>query len=93
MPTYEYECTACGHVFEAFHSMSAHPIKDCPECGGAVRRLPGIGAGVLFKGSGFYETDYRSREYKKAASAEQKDASAAKKDEKSASNKDSKKAE
>jgi predicted nucleic acid-binding Zn ribbon protein len=72
--------------------MSAHSIKECPECGGTVRRLIGTGSGVLFKGSGFYETDYRSSEYKKAASADKKEKAAPKKDEKSASNKDSNKA-
>ena len=71
MPTYEYRCEACGHDFEAFQSIKAEPIKKCPECGKKkVKRLMGIGAGVIFKGSGFYETDYRSESYKKAAKAD-----------------------
>jgi putative FmdB family regulatory protein len=70
MPTYEYECGKCGHQFELFQSMTESPRKRCPKCRGAVRRLLGTGAGVLFKGSGFYETDYRSDSYKKAAKSE-----------------------
>lgn len=93
MPTYDYECSACGHAFEAFHGMSAEPISICPECGGKVRRLIGAGAGILFKGSGFYQTDYRSTEYGKAASADKPEKAPAKKDEKSASKKEVKKAQ
>ena len=59
MPTYEYECDKCGKHFDMFQNMSDEPLKRCPECGGAVRRLIGAGAGVIFKGSGFYETDYK----------------------------------
>lgn len=59
MPTYEYECEACGHAFERFQSMSDEPIRTCPECGGAVRRLISSGGGLVFKGPGFYATDYR----------------------------------
>jgi putative FmdB family regulatory protein len=71
MPTYEYECTACGHKFEKFHSIKATPIKKCPECGKSkVKRLIGTGAGLLFKGSGFYITDYRSESYNKSAKAD-----------------------
>lgn len=70
MPTYEYECTCCGHRFEKFQSIIAPPVKPCPRCGKRVRRLLGAGAGVIFKGSGFYVTDYRSESYKKAAKAE-----------------------
>ena len=69
MPTYEYECAKCGS-FEHFQSIKAPPLKQCPTCRGRVRRLIGRGAGVLFKGSGFYETDYRSESYKKSAQAE-----------------------
>ena len=65
MPTYEYECEACGEKFEIFQSIKAEPIKKCPKCGKKVRRLIGAGAGVIFKGSGFYATDYRSDSYKK----------------------------
>lgn len=57
MPTYEYECKSCGHDFETFQSMSDAPLKDCPECGGELRRLINGGGGVIFKGSGFYVTD------------------------------------
>ncbi|GHV10549.1 hypothetical protein FACS189491_00220 [Spirochaetia bacterium] len=57
MPTYEYECKSCGHTFDAFQGMSDEPIKVCPECGKAVRRLINGGTGIIFKGSGFYVTD------------------------------------
>lgn len=68
MPTYDYECDACGHTFELFQRITADPIKKCPECKkNKVRRLFGTGAAIMFKGSGFYETDYRSDSYKKAA--------------------------
>jgi putative FmdB family regulatory protein len=71
MPTYEYKCEACGYAFERFHSMSAEPIKRCPECGKAkVKRLIGTGAGLIFKGSGFYITDYRDKSYTDKAKAE-----------------------
>ena len=71
MPTYEYECDACGHKFEQFQSIKAAPIKKCPECAKSkVRRLIGTGAGLLFKGSGFYITDYRPESYNKAAKAD-----------------------
>ncbi len=68
MPTYDYECQACKHTFEKFQSITAKPIRKCPECGKSrVRRLMGTGAGIIFKGSGFYQTDYRSSSYKQAA--------------------------
>lgn len=68
MPTYDYQCDACGHTFEQFQSITASPMKKCPGCGKLrLRRLIGTGAGLIFKGSGFYETDYRSEGYKKAA--------------------------
>jgi putative FmdB family regulatory protein len=71
MPTYDYRCNACGYEFELFQQMSAPVKRKCPECGRQkLERLIGTGAGVLFKGSGFYETDYRSESYKKAAEAE-----------------------
>ncbi len=57
MPTYEYECKSCSHTFEVFQSMSDQPLKECPKCGNEVRRLIFGGAGVIFKGSGFYVTD------------------------------------
>jgi putative FmdB family regulatory protein len=71
MPTYEYLCEACDHRFELFQSITADPVRVCPNCGRRkVRRLIGPGAAILFKGSGFYQTDYRSESYKKAAAAE-----------------------
>lgn len=63
MPTYEYECTKCDHTFEIFQSMKDDPLKRCPECKSKIRRLLGTGAGIIFKGSGFYETDYRGSSY------------------------------
>lgn len=67
MPTYEYECTKCAHQFEKFQSMKDEPLKRCPKCRCKVRRVVGSGAGILFKGSGFYQTDYRSKAYHEAA--------------------------
>jgi len=61
MPTYEYECRSCSHVFEKFQSITARPLRKCEQCGGSVRRLIGAGAGVIFRGSGFYETDYKRK--------------------------------
>lgn len=60
MPTYQYKCLKCGHDFEVFQNMKAEPIKKCPECKGEVKRLIGAGAGPIFKGSGFYHTDYKN---------------------------------
>src|SRR5437764_8300328 len=72
MPTYEYQCDACEHNFDEFQSMSEEPLKKCPKCGKKkLRRVYGPGAAILFKGSGFYQTDYRSESYKSAAKAEQ----------------------
>jgi putative FmdB family regulatory protein len=71
MPTYDYQCDGCGHTFEEFQYFSEPPLKECPKCHEAkLRRLFGTGAAVLFKGSGFYETDYRSESYKAAAKKE-----------------------
>jgi len=71
MPTYEYKCDACGYQFERFQSITADPIKRCPECGKAkVKRLIGTGAGLIFKGSGFYITDYRDKSYADKAKSE-----------------------
>lgn len=76
MPTYEYECDACEHRFDEWQSFTADALKDCPKCGQpSLRRLFGTGAAVLFKGSGFYETDYRSESYKSAAKADSEAAS------------------
>ena len=71
MPTYDYICENCGHEFEQFQMITAKPIRKCPRCGReGVKRLIGVGAGIIFRGSGFYETDYRSESYKKAADKE-----------------------
>ena len=100
MPTYEYVCDACEHEFEEFQSMSAKHLKKCPECGKSkLRRLIGTGAGIIFKGSGFYETDYRSDGYntdkkadseKKPETSEKKDKSEKKSDSKAESKPDAK---
>lgn len=77
MPTYEYICGVCDHEFEAFQSITAKPLRDCPECGKKkVKRKIGTGAGIIFKGGGFYETDYRSESYKKSAEADKADKAA-----------------
>jgi len=71
MPTYAYTCGQCGHKLEVFQSITANPLRKCPACGKtALKRLIGTGAGIIFKGSGFYCTDYRSDGYKKAAETE-----------------------
>lgn len=73
MPTYDYVCKACGHRWELFQSIKANPVRKCPECGKLkAKREIGTGAGIIFKGSGFYQTDYRSKAYKKAAQADTK---------------------
>lgn len=72
MPTYEYHCDACDHNFDEFQSMSEEPLKKCPKCKKSkLRRVFGTGAAILFKGAGFYETDYRSDSYKQAAKKDQ----------------------
>jgi putative FmdB family regulatory protein len=71
MPTYDYECEN-GHRFEAFQSMKDDPLRECRECGAPVRRLIGPGSGFIFKGGGFYITDYRSKDYKEKAKSETK---------------------
>ncbi len=82
MPTYDYECRSCGEVFEKFHSMTSRPRVKCPECGGRSKKMIGAGAGIIFKGSGFYETDYRR---KKTSKPEGKDGEAAGKESSEAS--------
>jgi|SRR5579872_2976648 len=73
MPTYDYECQACKNTWDEFQSMSAKPTRKCPKCGKAkAQRKIGAGAGIIFKGSGFYQTDYRSDSYKKSADADSK---------------------
>ncbi len=71
MPTYDYLCKNCGHEFENFQPITARPLRKCPKCSKMqLQRLIGSGAGIIFKGTGFYQTDYRSEEYKKAAKAD-----------------------
>jgi len=91
MPTYEYRCNECNHEFEVFQSIKSDPVKECPSCGRlSVERIISSGGAVIFKGSGFYQTDYRSDEYKSKAKKESekakpetKDTKAEKKTEKS----------
>jgi len=76
MPTYDYQCDACGETWEMFQKITDDPIKKCPSCGcQKARRLFGTGAAVVFKGSGFYQTDYRSESYRKAEKAAQDETS------------------
>ena len=76
MPTYEYKCENCDHQFEQFQSITSKPLRKCPECGkNKLNRLIGSGSGIIFKGTGFYQTDYRSENYKKAASSDKKPSS------------------
>lgn len=70
MPTYDYKCLGCKRTFEISQRITEGPKRKCPKCGGRLKRLIGTGAGVLFKGSGFYATDHRSEGYKKKADAE-----------------------
>jgi len=83
MPTYDYLCDSCSHEFEAFESIKADPQTVCPECNDPkLRRKIGAGAAILFKGSGFYQTDYRSDSYKKRAAADKPAESSPKSDSK-----------
>ena len=72
MPNYDYVCETCGHRFEVFQSMNDAKLQDCPQesCAGKVKRLLGTGAGLLFKGAGFYQTDYRSNSYQAGAKSD-----------------------
>ena len=91
MPTYDYECDACGHTWELFQRISEDPVKACPECKKKkARRLFGTGAAIMFKGSGFYETDYRSDSYKKGADKDKKSKSDSSSDSKSDTKSESK---
>lgn len=76
MPTYEYECKKCGHRFEKFQSIKDAPSKRCPQCKGSLKRLIGTGAGIIFSGTGFYQTDYKnlsaSGDKKKASKSDNK---------------------
>jgi len=81
MPTYDYECRSCGHKYELFQSIKAEPEKKCPSCGkNTAKRLIGAGGTIIFRGPGFYATDYRSDGYKKAAQADVEASSGSKKD-------------
>lgn len=83
MPTYDYECNACNHAMELFQSITAKHIRKCPECGKLkLKRLIGAGSTIIFKGSGFYQTDYRSEEYKSQQKAEKASSTADTKDKK-----------
>lgn len=73
MPTYEYKCTNCNYTFELFQTMSAKPLKECPKCKGEVKRLIGTGAGAIFKGSGFYQTDYKNKPTKSSDKSNESD--------------------
>jgi len=91
MPTYDYECDACGHEFELFQGINDSHKKKCPECKKLkLRRLFGTGAAVMFKGDGFYQTDYRSESYKKGAEADRKSQESAKKESNKSAKSDSK---
>jgi putative FmdB family regulatory protein len=82
MPTYEYRCESCGHEFEKFQSITAKSLRKCPVCGkSTVKRLIGAGAGIIFKGSGFYQTDYRTESYKKSQKSDSTTAVSEKKSE------------
>lgn len=90
MPTYDYVCDACGHEFELFQSITEKVKRKCPECKKSkLRRLFGTGAAIVFKGSGFYQTDYRSDSYQKAAEADKKKSSESSSDKKSSDKKSS----
>ncbi len=81
MPTYEYKCDKCGHQFEQMQGITAKSLRKCPKCGkSALRRLIGTGAGLIFKGSGFYATDYRSENYKESAKKEKPEKTSEKKE-------------
>lgn len=84
MPTYEYECLKCKYKFEEFQNMTDEPLKVCPRCGGKLRRLIGTGAGIIFKGKGFYQTDYKSTvpQHKEKKSTEENKSKGESKDEK-----------
>ena len=90
MPTYEYRCKTCGYEFEEFQSIVDTPLTECPKCSGLVERLISGGGGLLFHGSGFYVTDYRSDSYKQAAKRDSASASSSTTSSKSSSRSDSK---
>ena len=89
MPNYDYKCDDCGHIFEVFQSMTAERVKECPECGGNVTRLIGAGSGLIFKGSGFYITDYKNKKPAAAPTSETSKSQPAGNDKSSSSTSDS----
>ena len=89
MPTYEYKCLDCGIQFDRFQSITEDPIQECPKCSGQTKRLIGAGAGLIFKGSGFYITDYRSEGYKESAKKDKEPSSNSSGDSKSEDSKSS----
>jgi putative FmdB family regulatory protein len=94
MPTYDYRCAACEHEFEAYQSITAKALKKCPSCSKPkLQRLIGTGGGIIFKGDGFYQTDYRSESYRKGAEAEKKAAGGDQKDKGKSESSDAKPAE
>jgi putative FmdB family regulatory protein len=93
MPTYDYECKACGHTFEAFQRITEDPLRTCPECSGEVRRLVGGGIGVIFKGSGFYVNDSRKSTTGSSSSSEKKESADAPKGESKDGSSDSSKSD
>lgn len=72
MPTYDYKCNDCGYRFEKFQNIKDNPVEKCPKCGGRTKRLIGIGAGIIFKGNGFYHTDYRIKDDKRGNKEDRK---------------------
>ena len=80
MPNYDYKCLQCGYLFELYQRMTEEPIKICPKCNGHVKRLIGAGTGPIFKGSGFYQTDYKNKSVKKNITAAGEKSSSIKKE-------------
>jgi len=80
VPTYEYKCSNCGEIFEFFQKMSDDPVRECPVCGGELQRMISSGIGVIFKGSGFYTTDYKNSSINLPGKKEEKKPDTAQKD-------------
>jgi putative FmdB family regulatory protein len=76
MPTYDYQCTQCGHLYEAFQAITAEPKSECPKCGAPAKRRIGTGVGLIFKGSGFYQTDYKRKDSPKGGDGKKTDSGA-----------------